>query len=60
MVFFQTIYELKKWMGSYKWLHLKIENFELFVNYENKLFLIFQICETCAIFYYKKGEFTQF
>ena len=38
--------------------HLKIENLELFVNYCNQLFLIFQVCENFAIYHYIKGEFT--
>ena len=38
--------------------HLKIENLELFVNYYNKLFFIFQLCENLYHVIYIKGEFT--
>ena len=35
-----------------------MENLEIFVNDQNELFLIFQVCENFAIYYYTKGEFT--
>ena len=37
---------------------LKIENLELFDNYWNQVFLIFQVSENFAVYHYIKEEFT--